>query len=531
MTVTSRPVEHGAPVVQKLGPVAWSQKHLFNSWFNSLLTVLLTVVLGLAAFGILKWIFGGTDWSVVSANFGQFMSGLYKPELYWRIWSIFGLIMLFAGLSWGVLARNQKTLLSRPVLIGLGAIALFLILFPLTRPHALLIIGGEILLVAMAFVGQAFGRKVPNAASLLSIGWFSSYFVVLYLLGGGEFRESFLYGLFMLGAAGVAGWLLMSNVNSPAVTKWLGVVAVIGLGVVVVYQTIRTLIYLPYYLASIAGILQALATLAALIVMALGSVGWVRSPEASRRWGNAFLFLVAFAAMYALLWWLPYQLGLDFGLRNAPTSGWGGMSLTLLLAVSGIALCFPAGVLLALGRRSKLPVLRGFSVAYIELVRGVPLISILFMGQVLIPLFLPAGMRPDRVVRAVIGLTIFSSAYLAENVRAGLQAVPQGQVEAAQSLGLSKPLSMALIVLPQALKTAIPAIVGQFISLFQDTTLLGIVGLVELLGITQNLLANPKYLGDYAQGYVFIALLYWIFCYAMSYGSRRVEESLNTDLR
>ena len=125
----------------------------------------------------------------------------------------------------------------------------------------------------------------------------------------------------------------------------------------------------------------------------------------------------------------------------------------------------------------------------------------------------------------------FSAAYLAENVRAGLQAVPQGQSEAAQSLGLNKFLTTALIVLPQALKTAIPAIVGQFISLFQDTTLLGIVGLVELLGISQNLLASPTYLGDYKEGYLFIAAIYWIFCYAMSYGSQKIELALNTDLR
>ena len=140
-------------------------------------------------------------------------------------------------------------------------------------------------------------------------------------------------------------------------------------------------------------------------------------------------------------------------------------------------------------------------------------------------------MRPDPVVRSIIGLTIFSSAYLAEYVLAGLQAVPQGQSEAAQSLGLNKPLTMSLIVLPQALKTAIPAIVGQFISLFQDTTLLGIVGLLELLGMTRNLLASPKYLGDFAPAYVFIGAIYWVFCYGMSYGSRRVEEALNTDLR
>ncbi|MEO0768120.1 MAG: amino acid ABC transporter permease [Cyanobacteria bacterium J06649_4] len=473
-TTSSRPVERGAPRVQEMGPVAWSRKHLFNSWFNSILTIFLAVAIGLAGFGLLSWIFVGTDWSVVSTNFGQFMSGLYKPELYWRIWSIFGLIMFFAGLSWGLLARNQKTLLSRNVLIGVGAIALFIVAFPLTRPHALYLLAGEALLVAMAFVGQAFGRKVPGAAQWISAGWFVSYFIALYLLGGGAFfgstsaKPALLYQLFCIAMGLFVGAQMAKRISLPALPEWLG---------------------------------------------------------------DIVLFLIGLLVVQNVLYSLPYSLGIDVGLSNAPTSGWGGLTLTLLLAISGIALCFPIGVLLALGRRSKLPVLRGFSVAYIELVRGVPLISILFMGQVLIPLFLPAGMRPDRVVRAVIGLTIFSSAYLAENVRAGLQAVPQGQTEAAQSLGLNKPLSMALIVLPQALKTAIPAIVGQFISLFQDTTLLGIVGLVELLGITNNLLANPKYLGDYAQGYAFIAVLYWIFCYAMSYGSRRVEAALNTDLR
>ncbi|MEL6603491.1 MAG: amino acid ABC transporter permease [Cyanobacteria bacterium J06614_10] len=472
-TTSSRPVERGAPRVQKIGPVAWSQKHLFNSAFNSALTVLLLLIFGWALISIVQWLFSA-DWTVVSASFGQFMSGLYRPELYWRIWSIFGLVMFFAGLSWGLLARNQKTLVGRNVLIGIVAIALFIVLFPLTRPHALYLLGGEALLVAMAFVGQAFGRKVPGAAQWISAGWFVSYFAALYLLGGGAFfgsasaKPALLYQLFCLAMGLFAGAQLAKRITIPGIPPLLG---------------------------------------------------------------DAILFIVGLFVVRQVLYVLPFYLGIDVGLRTASTSSWGGLVLTLLLAISGIALCFPIGVMLALGRRSKLPILKGFSVAYIELVRGVPLISILFMGQVLIPLFLPAGMRPDRVVRAVIGLTIFSSAYLAENVRAGLQSIPQGQTEAAQSLGLNKPLTMSLIVLPQALKTAIPAIVGQFISLFQDTTLLGIVGLVELLGITNNLLANPKYLGDYAQGYAFIAVLYWVFCYAMSYGSRRVEAALNTDLR
>ncbi|PZO56491.1 MAG: amino acid ABC transporter permease [Phormidesmis priestleyi] len=383
--------------------------------------------------------------------------------------------MGLSGLTWGLLARNQPQLFSRNVLIGLGAIALFFILWPLTRPHTPYLIGVLVLLAVAAAAGQAIGRKAPGSTKWILAAWLVSYFVDLYLLGGGPFfgrgtlSPSLFYSIIvMLGGGIVAGWQLSQRISIPQIPTWISKIV---------------------------------------------------------------LFLVGFIVVYQVLWRLPYALGLDVGLKNVSTNSWGGLTLTLLLAISGIALCFPAGVLLALGRRSKLPIVQAFSVAYIELIRGVPLISILFMGQVLIPLFLPEGVRPDRVVRAIIGLTIFSAAYLAENVRAGLQAVPLGQSEAAQSLGLNKPLTTALIVLPQALKTAIPAIVGQFISLFQDTTLLGIVGLVELLGISQNLLASPTYLGDYKEGYVFIAAIYWVFCYAMSYGSRRIESALNTDLR
>jgi general L-amino acid transport system permease protein len=172
---------------------------------------------------------------------------------------------------------------------------------------------------------------------------------------------------------------------------------------------------------------------------------------------------------------------------------------------------------------------RWLSTGYIELVRGVPLVALLFMGQVMIPLFLPLGSRPDRILRAIIALALFSAAYLAENVRAGLQAVPRGQNEAAASLGLNTPMTLGFIVLPQALKIAIPAIVGQFISLFQDTTLLSIVGLAELLGIGKSILANPTYLGRYAEVYLFLAVIFWFFCYAMSLASRKIEEKLNTD--
>ena len=235
----------------------------------------------------------------------------------------------------------------------------------------------------------------------------------------------------------------------------------------------------------------------------------------------SFSWLVAFL----LILWL---IGGGLGLKSVSTNDWGGLKLTILMAVVSIFLSFPLGVLLALGRQSTLPVMRIFSIGYIEIIRGLPLISILFMGQIMIPLFLPGGMRPDRILRAILGLTLFSSAYLAENVRSGLQSVPRGQTEAARALGLNTPLSLGLIVLPQALKVAIPSIVGQFISLFQDTTLLSIVGLVELLGISRSILAQPQFLGDYAEVYLFDGVLFWIICYAMSFGSQQLEKKLNT---
>jgi general L-amino acid transport system permease protein len=230
------------------------------------------------------------------------------------------------------------------------------------------------------------------------------------------------------------------------------------------------------------------------------------------------------ASFFVVMWLLAGGLGL----KPVSTNNWGGLTLTLVVSVVSILLCFPLGVLLALGRQSSLPVIRLLSVLYIEIIRGVPLIAILFIGQNMIPLFLPQGIRPANVLRAIIGLTLFSAAYLAENVRGGLQAIPRGQIEAANALGLNPALTTTLIVLPQALKISIPAIVGQFISLFQDTTLLSIVSILELLGISRAILANPNFIGRYWEVYLFIGAIFWVFCYLMSLASRRLERSLNT---
>ncbi|MDB9372441.1 amino acid ABC transporter permease [Nodularia sphaerocarpa] len=233
---------------------------------------------------------------------------------------------------------------------------------------------------------------------------------------------------------------------------------------------------------------------------------------------------LAWLLSFPVILWL---LGGGFGLQPVSTNLWNGLLLTLLMASVSIVLSFPIGVLLALGRTSYLPVVRWFCIFYIEIVRGLPLIGILFLAQVMLPLFLPTELRLDRLLRGVAGLVLFSAAYMAENVRGGLQAIPRGQVEAAKALGLNTPLVVILIILPQALRAVIPAIVGQFIGLFKDTSLLSLVGLVELTGISRSILAQPQFLGRYAEVYLFIGLIYWIFCYLMSLASRRLEKQLN----
>ncbi|MCA6584941.1 MAG: amino acid ABC transporter permease [Pseudanabaena sp.] len=234
----------------------------------------------------------------------------------------------------------------------------------------------------------------------------------------------------------------------------------------------------------------------------------------------------------AIAWFisLPISLWLvggNFGLTAVDANVWNGLVLTLLVAISGITFSFPLGILLALGRQSTLPVIKLFCTCYIELVRGLPLIGILFMAQVMLPLFLPAGLEIDRVLRAIAAFVLFSAAYLAENVRGGLQSIPKGQAEAARALGLNIPLTIALIILPQALKASIPAIVGQFIGLFKDTSLVAIVGLVDLMGIARTVLSQPEFIGRYAEVYLFVAIIYWVFCFSMSQASQKLERKLH----
>jgi general L-amino acid transport system permease protein len=212
-------------------------------------------------------------------------------------------------------------------------------------------------------------------------------------------------------------------------------------------------------------------------------------------------------------------------------NAWGGLLLTLLLTVVGNIGSLPLGILLALGRRSKLPLIKYFSIGYIELIRGVPLVTVLYMADVLLPLFLAVDVRPDRVIRAMVGFILFEAAYQAENVRGGLQAINRGQYEAASALGLNGTLTTILIILPQALRAVIPALFNSFISLFKDTSLVAIIGLFDILRVARTILAQSDWLGTHREVFLFAFIIYWGFNLAFTYGSRRLEEALGVGKR
>ena len=221
--------------------------------------------------------------------------------------------------------------------------------------------------------------------------------------------------------------------------------------------------------------------------------------------------------------------GGDFGLKYVETGAWGGLSLTFIVSAFALILCFPIGMFLALGRRSQLPAIRYTSIGFIELWRGVPLITVLFMSAVMFPMFLPDGTYVDKLIRVLIAITLFEAAYMAEVIRGGLQALPKGQYEAAKSLGMGYWRMHFLIILPQALKLVIPGIANTFLALVKDTPLIFVVGLLELAGMVNLAKTNPKWLGMAMEGYVFAGLVFWIICYAMSRYSQNLEKKLSTE--
>jgi general L-amino acid transport system permease protein len=477
------------------GALAWLRRNLFSSAFNTILTIVLAVAFGWLGWGLLRWSIFAARWGVILRNWRVILWGVYPQEEAWRpaasliVLTLMGLLTLAV---WRVPALRR---LRRPMVAAWLASPLVI---------GLLLRGFE--LPPLRAIGNNLGYYLfrPDLLPVLNARWRAPA------------------GLFLIAAAASITWGLESGRRQRLMA--LAAVAVLGIFNLPAAFDFRGPI--PAVLA---------APLA-------GAAGWLLGRRLSQllSWSEAGRKVARWLWVGAALGCLLILTNLEVGrpdLDPAPVLGivqpslWSGVVLTLVLSSVTAALSFPLGVALALGRASRLPVVRALSVGVIEVVRGVPLITVLFMAQVMLPMFLPLELTVDRVLRAIAGMTIFTAAYLAEVVRGGLQAVPREQMEAARALGLSEFLVTFLVVLPQALRAVIPAIMGQFVSMFKDTTLVAIIGLLELLGILSAITKQREFLGTVREVYLIAAAFYFVICYAMSAASRRLEVRLGVGTR
>ena len=494
-----------------VGPAAWLRQNLFSGLGNTLLTIAVGLLLGLIAWTILDWailkaIWTGADreacaiegagacWPFVWAKFPQWMFGFYPIEERWRPMLLF--------------------------IIGAAALVPMLIpSVPFKQWNALFLIVAFPVIGLILLSGGNFNFSLRTYATVLVLALGVSVLIPMVTRGLEEGVKSNRAGV-LLAAAGLLPVLFWLLVEALAAVN--GVMALLGLGIfepvaksaVALRDTVNGHRTMPYFQAA-AFVLAALLTLLS-----------VRGGEARgtlRNWAAGALAIIGIMLL----------LDVDFGLVAVETSSWGGLLVTLVVSIVGIAASLPLGILLALGRQSKMPIVRLFSVIFIELWRGVPLITVLFMSSVMLPLFLPEGVTFDKLLRALIGITLFSSAYMAEVVRGGLQAIGKGQYEGAMALGLSYWQMMRKIVLPQALKISIPNIVGNFIGLFKDTTLVLIVGIFDLLGMINAGTQDAKWASEQTgnTGYFVAAIIYWAFCFGMSRYAMYTESRLSAGAR
>jgi general L-amino acid transport system permease protein len=402
--------EPAGPPVRVTSPGEWAKANLFNSAFNSVLTVVFVVFLAFAGYRLLRFVFVTADWEIVRVNLASFLTGNFRRAALWRPAVAILLVSLVSGVGTGVGIRRRGVGDRRDAMRKAApGLLVLVVLLAMTQPSRTVV--PTPVLVALGsglayFVGRAVGLRLPPRSGRL--------LPLLYL------------------ATVIAGYLVIAR---------------------------------------------------------FGGVPW---------------------------------------------NNWGGLMLNLSVALGAILLAFPFGVLLALGRRSTFPVIRGICVVYIELIRGVPLITLLIMGSTMLGFFLPPGTaRPGQATRGLVAFVLFAAAYVAEDVRGGLQSVPKGQVEAANALGLSPIKTTGLIVLPQALRNVIPALIGQFISLTKDTALLTILGVLEVLRVARVVTQQPEFAGQglQAETLLFTAFLFWSVCFTMSRASQRLEKRLGVGTR
>lgn len=461
------------PPASEVGLFGWLRHNFFSTWYNSIGTLVVLYLFYLMIPGTLDWVLFSAVWDATSNQDCRFEG---------------------AGACWGFIDARLNLFWYgfydienywRPSLVGLMLLVFAVPVLFEKIPAKL--VGGVTGVFALGWAVWAFGGLGQVASLNLSVTLGLLAFIGV--ITAGVFLRS-PRSVCAIAIVGVFPWVSVSLLYGPVDVESLQS----GLGVAVY----------------------------AILFLAGGGFGYWSSKRRDAL-GALLGYLVAYTvAVIVFLNW-------GFGLTIQPTNTFGGLMLTLVLATVAIGVSLPLGIILALGRRAdNMPAVQMLCIGFIELVRAVPLITILFMAQFMLPLFLPEGVNFDNVVRALVGVSLFASAYMAEVVRGGLQAIPKGQFEAAESLGLNYFLKMRLIVLPQALKIVIPGIVSTFIGLFKDTSLVSIIGLMDLLLIAKSSVTDSKWLGLEHEAYFFIALVYFVFCFGMSRYSIYLERKLHT---
>lgn len=575
-----RPAEP-PPEANQPGAVVWVRRNLFNSPLNIAITVVMLVVLGAASVAFAQFLFDESRrWDAVTRNMRLLMIEGYPQPHIWRIWISVGIIFTLIGLTvaiWNVGGRMAPDAVQK-VLIGAGGLVAGLGLFGQPDVWVTLTVVGAVLIAAAVVWRQLAGDAsrdptIPTLAFIASvIGLLLVAIWVLPIARTTQVPWTILFAVlaaaYGLGRALtrpfdaqrlrpiiVALWVLSFpyiylvlqrrvDLDTTALLTFVLPGAFLVVGAALLWLQLTRL---PRDAAGAVTAVLVVASVIALIVPVAWD-GWADLPVVGPLMGRVLLFALAgFAAgartfasgehgvRNVLLAWVGAVVSIAYlgsVIRGATDLGtfnevFGGLNLTLLLSVTAIALSFPIGVLMALARTSRMPIFRLLSTGYIELVRGVPLITVLFFADRVLPRFLPPELAIDRVVAVAMGMTFFSAAYLAENVRGGLQSIPRGQVEAAQAVGMSTVLTTSLITLPQALRTVIPAMVGQVIALFKDTSLVTIVGLADFLHVARSIIpSQPEFLGVLQEPLLFAALVYWLFTFTFSRASLRLEQKL-----
>jgi len=459
-----------APHAAKLSPTAWAKENLFNSIGNSIITLVFGAIFIATTWWAIGWLVDA-EFEIVRRNLRLFMVGQFPKEELWRLWLSGYTILIAIGLVSGALAHNTYDLA-----VEQGV--------PAERESLMSLVRRFWALIAVMVFFVSFARTL-----LPYIGVAAAFALVIVS------RE--------------VGWRMPSAVRHRAI--YIGSTLAI-ISMLVLSGT-----------SKLGGVTLGLVA----FFWALSEMGRRDAPTTAA--GKLARFAIPLAVaiiVFAIEVVIPFD---GFGWED-----WGGLHITLFTSVVGIALGMPLGILLALGRQSDLPVIKSASVLFIEFVRGVPLISLLLFSGLMLPFFLPIDFeRPADLTLAMIVIMGFSAAYIAEIVRGGLQAVPKGQTEAAQALGMAPGSLQRLIVLPQALRAVIPAMVGQFIALFKDTSLLVVVGILEFLDVASVANNQPEFLGKGLAGvtYIFVAIGYWAFAFTMSKESRRLETKLGVGTR